>query len=44
MKFGFDIDLDTKERAGGTNSRPEHIKAVVQGDRLPQAAKEIVGR
>lgn len=27
-KFGFDIDLDTGERRGGTNSRPEHIKAV----------------
>jgi aryl-alcohol dehydrogenase-like predicted oxidoreductase len=27
-KFGFDIDQDTGERRGGTNSRPEHIKAV----------------
>jgi aryl-alcohol dehydrogenase-like predicted oxidoreductase len=27
-KFGFDIDLETGKRAGGTNSRPEHIKAV----------------
>ncbi|WOS64403.1 aldo/keto reductase [Sinorhizobium fredii] len=27
-KFGFDIDLTTGERRGGTNSRPEHIKAV----------------
>jgi aryl-alcohol dehydrogenase-like predicted oxidoreductase len=27
-KFGFDIDLKTGERRGGTNSRPEHIKAV----------------
>ncbi len=27
-KFGFDIDLDTGKRSGGTNSRPEHIKAV----------------
>lgn len=26
-KFGFDIDLKTGERRGGTNSRPEHIKA-----------------
>ena len=26
-KFGFDIDLETGERRGGTNSRPEHIKA-----------------
>jgi aryl-alcohol dehydrogenase-like predicted oxidoreductase len=28
-KFGFDIDQATGERRGGTNSRPEHIKAVV---------------
>ena len=27
-KFGFDIDLATGERSGGTNSRPEHIKPV----------------
>jgi aryl-alcohol dehydrogenase-like predicted oxidoreductase len=27
-KFGFDIDLETGERTGGTNSRPEHIKRV----------------
>jgi aryl-alcohol dehydrogenase-like predicted oxidoreductase len=27
-KFGFDIDLATGVRRGGTNSRPEHIKAV----------------
>ena len=27
-KFGFDIDLKTGQRSGGTNSRPEHIKAV----------------
>ncbi len=27
-KFGFDIDLQTGARSGGTNSRPEHIKAV----------------
>jgi aryl-alcohol dehydrogenase-like predicted oxidoreductase len=27
-KFGFDIDLDSGERGSGTNSRPEHIKAV----------------
>jgi aryl-alcohol dehydrogenase-like predicted oxidoreductase len=27
-KFGFDIDLDTGSRSGGTNSRPEHIKLV----------------
>jgi len=27
-KFGFDIDLDTGQRSGGTNSKPDHIKAV----------------
>ena len=27
-KFGFDIDLETGKRTGGTNSRPDHIKAV----------------
>ncbi|PWC35015.1 aldo/keto reductase [Azospirillum sp. TSO22-1] len=27
-KFGFDIDLATGERRGGTNSRPAHIRAV----------------
>lgn len=27
-KFGFDIDLETGARTGGTNSRPEHIKRV----------------
>ena len=29
-KFGFDIDLATGERRGGTNSRPEHVKAVAE--------------
>ena len=29
-KFGFDIDLITGERSGGTNSRPEHIRAVAE--------------
>jgi len=29
-KFGFDIDLATGERSGGTNSRPEHIKQVAE--------------
>ncbi|ACM30147.1 aldo/keto reductase [Rhizobium rhizogenes] len=28
-KFGFDIDLKTGDRRGGTNSQPEHIKAAV---------------
>ena len=27
-KFGFDIDLETGERKGGLNSRPEHIGQV----------------
>lgn len=27
-KFGFDIDLETGKRTGGTNSRPEHVQAV----------------
>jgi len=27
-KFGFDIDPESGRRNGGTNSRPEHIKAV----------------
>jgi aryl-alcohol dehydrogenase-like predicted oxidoreductase len=27
-KFGFDIDMATGERRGGTNSQPHHIKAV----------------
>ncbi|SDZ70828.1 Predicted oxidoreductase [Variovorax sp. YR266] len=29
-KFGFDIDLATGERLGGTNSRPAHIKAATE--------------
>ncbi|UHD44101.1 aldo/keto reductase [Aureimonas altamirensis] len=29
-KFGFDIDLETGARSGGTNSRPQHIKAVAE--------------
>jgi len=29
-KFGFDIDLNTGERRGGVNSRPEHIKMVAE--------------
>ncbi|MDR3741644.1 MAG: aldo/keto reductase [Terracidiphilus sp.] len=27
-KFGFDIDLETGARTGGTNSKPKHIKQV----------------
>jgi aryl-alcohol dehydrogenase-like predicted oxidoreductase len=30
-KFGFNIDLATGARRGGTNSKPEHIKRVVDG-------------
>src|SRR5271169_3046353 len=30
-KFGFDIDPKTGERSGRLNSRPEHIKAAVEG-------------
>jgi aryl-alcohol dehydrogenase-like predicted oxidoreductase len=30
-KFGFDIDPETGERRGGTNSRPEHIRTAVEG-------------
>lgn len=30
-KFGHDIDLETGRRLGGQNSRPEHIKAAVEG-------------
>ncbi|MGH2389143.1 MAG: aldo/keto reductase, partial [Chloroflexota bacterium] len=30
-KFGWDIDLRTGERHSGLNSRPEHIKAAVEG-------------
>lgn len=29
-KFGFDIDLETGARSGGTSSRPKHIKAVAE--------------
>lgn len=29
-KFGFDIDLESGQRKGGTNSRPEHVKAVAE--------------
>ena len=29
-KFGFDINLETGKRTGGTNSRPEHIKLVAE--------------
>ncbi|MEN9661447.1 MAG: hypothetical protein RL324_396 [Verrucomicrobiota bacterium] len=29
-KFGFDLDLKTGQRKGGLNSRPEHIRAVVE--------------
>ncbi len=29
-KFGFDVDPETGKRGPGTNSRPEHIKAVAE--------------
>ena len=29
-KFGFDIDVETGERRGGTNSRPDHVRAVAE--------------
>jgi aryl-alcohol dehydrogenase-like predicted oxidoreductase len=29
-KFGFDINLESGARTGGLNSRPDHIKAVVE--------------
>tara|TARA_R110002126_G_scaffold86592_1_gene209031 strand:+ start:58738 stop:59628 length:891 start_codon:yes stop_codon:yes gene_type:complete len=29
-KFGFDIDPEARARRGGTNSRPDHIKAVAE--------------
>jgi aryl-alcohol dehydrogenase-like predicted oxidoreductase len=29
-KFGFDVDPVTSERGGGVNSKPEHIKQVVE--------------
>jgi aryl-alcohol dehydrogenase-like predicted oxidoreductase len=29
-KFGFDIDLETGQRRGSLNSRPEHVKAVAE--------------
>jgi aryl-alcohol dehydrogenase-like predicted oxidoreductase len=29
-KFGFDIDLETGERRGGTNSQPDHIRKSVE--------------
>ncbi len=30
-KFGFDIDPNTGKRGAGTNSKPEHIRAAVEG-------------
>src|SRR5688572_7152628 len=30
-KFGFDIDLETGQRRPGRNSKPDHIKLVVEG-------------
>jgi hypothetical protein len=36
-KFGFDIDLETGQRRGGLNSRPEHVKAVAEASSFPSA-------
>lgn len=30
-KFGWDVDLETGERRGGLNSRPDHIKLATEG-------------
>lgn len=30
-KFGFDVDLETGERRPGRNSKPDHVKRVVEG-------------
>jgi aryl-alcohol dehydrogenase-like predicted oxidoreductase len=30
-KFGWDIDLETGKHLGGLNSRPEHIRAAIEG-------------
>ncbi|MGX9147788.1 aldo/keto reductase [Mesorhizobium sp. 128a] len=30
-KFGWDVDADTGENHGGVNSKPEHIRAAVEG-------------
>lgn len=30
-KFGFDVDPETGQRRGGLNSRPDHIRRVVEG-------------
>jgi aryl-alcohol dehydrogenase-like predicted oxidoreductase len=37
-KFGFDIDLETGKRGVGTNSRPEHIKAVADAGPTAEAS------
>jgi aryl-alcohol dehydrogenase-like predicted oxidoreductase len=29
-KFGWDINLETGQRSGGLNSRPEHVRLVVE--------------
>jgi aryl-alcohol dehydrogenase-like predicted oxidoreductase len=40
-KFGFDIDLKTGERRGGTNSQPEHIKRVAEASLKRLKADQI---
>ncbi|MEW9573265.1 aldo/keto reductase [Rhodanobacter sp. Si-c] len=40
-KFGFDIDLRTGARSGGTDSRPEHIRVVVEASLKRQRTDRI---
>lgn len=40
-KFGFDIDLETGARTGGLNSRPEHIRQVVEAS-LRRLGTEVI--
>jgi aryl-alcohol dehydrogenase-like predicted oxidoreductase len=40
-KFGFDIDPKTGARGGGINSRPEHIKTVVEAS-LKRLRTEVI--
>jgi aryl-alcohol dehydrogenase-like predicted oxidoreductase len=40
-KFGFDLDPATRERRGGVNSRPEHIKAVADAS-LKRLNTEVI--
>jgi aryl-alcohol dehydrogenase-like predicted oxidoreductase len=40
-KFGFDLDPATQQRTGGLNSRPEHIRDVVQAS-LKRLRTEVI--